>query len=107
MKERAIEHGQRGRKLASSLKKDSGQSLDFGTGAGSGESRFEVQSLLSDLVQSIALGDVKYITVGQSKDGGAVLVTVNAYDDTKSYAGGHNWEKLARELAAIFAPDAD
>lgn len=94
------------RKLASSLRGSAEHKLDFSRGENTGETRFEVSNVLLDIVDLIASSDVQYATIGKSRDGGSVLVTVVDHRGIKSYAGGNDWSKLARECNALFAdPD--
>ena len=104
-KEKRIERQDNSRKLASSLRENRKVEIDLATGTRNDESRLEVWDVLHDLIVAIADGEVDYITVGRSRDRGAVLLTVTDARGVKSYAGGHNWDKLAREAAELFELD--
>lgn len=90
------------RRLASVLKEQNKIVLDFTAGEASSDARTELSRVLCELISGVADGDVGYFTLGKSRDGNGVLLTVTDYNGVKNYAGGHTWAKLAQECEALF-----
>lgn len=102
-KEKQIVTNDNKRILARTLRTHSKQPLDFSITSASGEAFGRVSSVLAELVSSIADRETDYVTIGCSRDGGAILCTVTASNGVKSYAGGTTWERLASELDSLFS----
>lgn len=101
-KEKRIEQVENKKRLASSIKGDSKQPLNFDAREASSDALSSVSTVFQQLLYAVADGDVAYFTVGRSRDGGSVLLTVTDDRGVKSYAGGNNYEKFARECDALF-----
>lgn len=102
-KEKAIERADRQTELRRTLKINSKAVLDFQRHASTEQPRGQVSNVCAELISAIADGEVNYVTIGKSRDGGSVLITVNSITGSKLYAGGNTWDVLARELDSLFA----